>query len=336
MDLIRWKGSTLKIFITGGTGFIGTHLVRRLAQDRHQLYCLARSTSRTETLRQIGAKVIPGDVTDKQSLLDGMRGCDWVVNLANFFDFWTLDRGVYRDVNIVGTRNVMETAIALGISKVVHVSTAAIYGNAKWPITEASEVGVRCASEYAQTKRAGDLVAWELYRERNLPLVMIYPGGVIGPDDHKASGRYVSNIIRGKMPAQVLTGSDFPWVHVRDVAEAIVLALEKNGNIGEKYLIVAENLTFGDINRMLSELSGVTLPRLTLPDPLTIAMAHVLTGLANLTRRPPMLDMAIDQIRLMKQGFQVDGGKAVRDLGLSYTPIRVALEDEIRSARNGG
>jgi dihydroflavonol-4-reductase len=138
------------------------------------------------------------------------------------------------------------------------------------------------------------------------------------------------------MPAQVLTNSVFPWVHVRDVAEAIVLALEKNGNIGEKYLIVAENLTFGDINKMLSELSGRKLPRLTLPDSLTIALAHVLTGLANLTRSAPMLDMAIDQMRLMKQGFQVNGSKAVRDLGLSYTPIRVALEDEVRSLRNEG
>jgi dihydroflavonol-4-reductase len=123
---------------------------------------------------------------------------------------------------------------------------------------------------------------------------------------------------------------------VRDVAEAIVLALEKNGNLGEKYLIVAENLTFGDINRMLSELSGAKLPGLTMPDSLTIALAHVLTGLADLTKRPPLLDLAIDQIRLMKQGFRADGSKAVRDLGLSYTPIRMALEDEIRSVRSGG
>jgi dihydroflavonol-4-reductase len=323
----------MKIFITGGTGFIGTHLVRRLAEARHDLYCLARPTSRTETLRQIGAKVVPGDVTDKQSLTDGMRGCDSVINLANFFEFWAPDRRVYHDVNIVGTRNVMAAAIAAGVSKVIHVSTVAIYGGARWPITEASEVGVRCPSKYAQTKRAGDLAAWEMHRESHLPLVMIYPGGVIGPDDHKATGRYVSNLIRGKMPAQVLTGSVFAWVHVRDVAEAIVLALEKNGNLGEKYLIVAENLTFGDINRMLSELSGARLPGLTMPDSLTFALAHVLTGLADLTKSPPLLDLAIDQIRLMKQGFRADGSKAVRDLGLSYTPIRKALEDEIRSVR---
>lgn len=327
---------TVKIFITGATGFIGSHLLGRLAEKGHELCCLARSTSRTETLRQVGAKVITGDVTDKQSLLDGMKGCDAVVNLANFFDFWAPDRRVYRDVNVVGTRNVMEAAIATEIAKIIHVSTVAIYGNAKWPVTEASELGVECPSEYAQTKREGDIVAWELYREKHLPLVMIFPGGVIGPGDNKAAGRYVSNLIRGKMPAQVVTGSVFPWVHVRDVAEAIVLALEKGGNIGEKYLIVAENLTFGEINRTLSELSGRKLPGLTLPDSVAIALAHVLTGLANLTKRPPALDMAIDQIRLMKQGFLADGSKAARELGLLYTPIRLALEDEVKSVKSAG
>lgn len=324
----------MKIFITGGTGFIGRHVVRRLAEDKHQLFCLARPTSDTETLREFGATIVLGDVSDKGSLRDAMKGCDWVVNLANFFDFWSADRRVYREINIVGTQNIMETAIELGVAKVVHVSTAAIYGNARWPVTEASELGNYCPSEYGRTKREGDLVAWELYHEKKLPLVMIYPGSVLGPDDHKASGRYVSNLIHGRMPAQVLTGSVFPFVHVRDVAEAIALALEKSGNVGQKYLIVAENLTFGEINKMVSEFSGRKLPLLTMPDIATTTLAYVLTGLSYLTKSPPMLDLSIDQIRLMKLGLQVDGSKAVRELGLSYTPIRVALEDEIRSLKN--
>lgn len=326
----------MKIFITGATGFIGTHLVRRLASAGHQMRCLARRTSRTETVREVGAAAVPGDVTHKDSVLAGMSGCDAAVNLANFFEFWAPDPRIYRDVNILGTRNVVESAIAAGVSKVIHVSTVAIYGNATWPITEVSEVGARCPSKYAQTKRAGDLAAWELYHKGNLPLLMVYPGGVLGPDDHKATGRYVSNLVRGKMPAQVLTSSVFPWVHVRDVAEAIVRALEKPENIGEKYIVVAENHTFGDINKMVRDLSGVKLPSLTLPDRLTVALAHVVTGLADLTKKPPLLDLAIDQIRLMKQGFEADGSKAAKDLGFSYTPIRVALEEEIKAAISAG
>jgi dihydroflavonol-4-reductase len=242
---------SMKIFITGATGFIGRHLIRRLKETQHELRCLARKTSQVGTLEEAGAMIVRGDVTDKQSLLAGMRGCDWVVNLANFYEFWTPDRHVYHKVNVDGTRNVMEAVIATGISKVLHVSSAVVYGNAEWPVTEASEMGARCFGEYARTKREGDLIAWELYKKENLPLIVIYPGAVLGPNDPKAAGRYVRNLIRGKMPVQVLTSSLFPFVHVRDVAEAIVKGLEKEGNIGEKYLLVSENMTFGDINRML-------------------------------------------------------------------------------------
>lgn len=326
----------MKIYITGATGFIGTHLVKRLAQGGHQMHCLVRRTSRTETLLRIGAKIILGDITDKEPLVGGMIGCDAVVNLANFYEFWTPAPRTYRDVNVLGTGNVMEAAISARVPKVIHASTIATYGNAKWPITEGTEFGARCPSKYAQTKRAGDLAAWELYLKGSLPLLVIYPGGVLGPDDHKPSGRYISNLICGKLPAQVLTRSVFPWVHVRDVAEVIARALEKPGNIGEKYLVVAENHTFGDIGKMVSELSGAKLPTLTLPDSLTIALAHAVTGLADLRKKPPMLDLAIDQIKIMKQGFRADGSKATRDLGLSYTPIRQAIEDEIRAVRSDG
>lgn len=325
----------MKIFITGGTGFIGNHVVRRLAEGGHQLRCLARSTSRTERLREIGAEVVVGDVTNRQSLLDGMKGCDWVVNLANFFDFWAPDDRIYTDINVVGTRNVMEAASSTKASKVVHVSTIAIYGQAKWPITETTELGATCASEYARTKRAGDAIAWELYRQGRLPLVMIYPSGVAGPDDPKAGGRYFSNVVRGNLPAQILVDKMFPWVDVRDVAEAIARALEKQGNIGERYLLAAENLTFGDINRILSELSGTRLPRLVLPDFMTVALARMMTRVADLRKKPPALDLAIDQILLMKQGFLADGSKAARDLGFSYRPIRETFGDEVKSAVGG-
>jgi len=319
----------MKIFITGATGFIGTHLIRRLKETQHKLHCLARMTSQVGTLREADAIVIRGDVTDKQSILNGMRGCEWVINLANFYEFWTPDRHVYHEVNINGTRNVMEAVIATGVSKVVHVSTAAVYGNAEWPVTEASEMGTSCFSEYARTKREGDLIAWELYEKETLPLVVIYPGAVFGPDDPKAVGRYVKNVLNRKMPAQVFTGSLFPFVHVRDVAEAIVKGLEKEDNIGEKYLIVSENMTFGDINKTLSDISGVKLPKLVLPDFLAMLGAYLLTGLANLVRKPPILDMSVDQMRLMKQGLQVDGDKATRELGLSYMPIHAALEEQV-------
>lgn len=320
----------MKIFVMGGTGFIGRRFIRRLSQTDHDALCLVRETSDVHELQRAGIGIVRGDVTDRNSLLAGMDGCDWAVNLANLYEFWVPDRRAYHDVNVTGTRNVMEVAIETGISKIVHVSTVAVYGDAGWPVTEASEMGPRCFSEYARTKREGDLVVWDLYRQGRLPVVVVYPGAVVGPDDPKAAGRYMRNLLQGKMPAQVLTRSVFPFVHVTDVAEVIIRALETDGNIGEKYLVVSESITFGEINNMLSEISGKKLPRMKMPDALTMMMARVLTWLADLTGKPPALDMSIDQMRLMKEGLRVDGSKAERALGLTYTPIRSALEEIVR------
>lgn len=323
----------MRIFITGSTGFIGTELVRRLRRTPHEVRCLARPTSRVEALQAEGVPVVRGDVTDKRSLLDGMAGCDWVVNLANLYEFWHRDRRAYDAVNIGGTRNVLEAAEEAGAAKVVHISTAVVYGDAAWPVTETTAFGDRVAGDYARTKRAAEQIVGEFAARAHPPVVIISPGVVLGAGDPKASGRYVRNIVQGRMPAQVLTNSLFPFVHVRDVAEAIVRALEKEGNNGEKYLVVGESLTFGAINRMIAELAQVRLPRLTMPAPATLAMAYLATGLANAIGRPPMLDMSIEQIATMRRGLQADGSKAVRELGLTYTPIRTALEEEIAYMR---
>jgi dihydroflavonol-4-reductase len=321
----------MRIFVTGGTGFIGTHLVKCLAETDHELVCLARQTSDVSTLKKLGVTIAVGDVTDKESLLKGMQGCDWLANLANLFLFWVPDKQVYTDVNIEGTRNVMEAALETGICKVVHVSTAAVWGKADWPISEGTPLGTQRASQYAQTKYEGERIAWRFHEEHGLPLVMVYPAAVVGADDPKATGRYIRNVAQHKMPAQVLTDAPFCFVYVGDVCEAILQALEKEGNIGEKYLVSGANLTFGEINRLVSDIAGVRLPMLRLPDAVTAFNARMLTGVSKLTKRPPWLDLSVDQVSLMKQGFVVDGSKAERELGLRYTPIRRALEEAIAS-----
>lgn len=240
----------MKTFVTGGTGFIGTHLVRRLAQNEHELVCLVRETSDVLTLEELGATLVRGDVTDRDSVLAGMRGCDWVANLANIYSFWEPDKRVYTEVNVEGTRNVMECALETEVSKVVHVSTSATYGKpADVPFTEESAVGPVRFSEYAETKYQGDLVA--------------------------------------------------------------------------------------EFNEMISEISGVSLPKMRLPDSVAMANATVLTAVADLLKKPPLLQMAIDQYRAMKAGLRADGSKAERELGVTYTSVRVALEEAIASYAEG-
>lgn len=324
----------MKAFITGATGFIGSHTAQRMAGAGHKITCLVRKASKAGRLTRLGATLVLGDLGNRESLLRGMAGCDWVLNIAAAYAFWLPDKRTYTEVNVEGTRNVMECALEAGVSKVVHVSTVAVYGKpADRPFDEASDPGPVRFSEYARTKYEGDLIAWELSRTKGLPLVMVYPGGVLGPDDPKPTGEYIQNLITGRMPALVLTDAIFPWVHVRDVAEIAARAAEKEDNIGEKYLAVAENLTFGTINKMIGEISGVALPKMTMPDVLATANAKILTLLADIVKRPPLWGMAADQMRTMKDGAAVDGSKAERELGITYTPIRTALEEAIASYR---
>lgn len=320
----------MRAFVTGGTGFVGGPTVRRLIAGGHKAVCLVRRPAAATDLERAGATLHPGDVTDRESLRAGMAGCDWVIHLANVFSFWEPDPTVYTRVNVEGTRNVLECALEAGVGKVVHVSTTLTYGkSAEVPFTETSPQGPERFSAYAESKYQGDRIAWQLRRERSLPLVVIYPGVVLGPSNPKTGGEYISNFVNRRLPATVFLNSVLGYVHVDDVAEAIVLAAEHLNNLGEEYILAHESITFRDYNRLLTEVSGVPAPRITLPDGMGLAMAVTLTAIADRTKRPPLWGMATEAVRTVQHGFYADGSKVERDLGLRYTPIRQAVEEEV-------
>jgi len=302
----------MKVFITGATGFVGTHLANRMAQTNHQMYCLVRPTSNTDKLKQLGAVLVPGDVTDRDSLLIGMKGCDWVCHLAATVSFWEPSKQTYTYINVEGTRNLMEVALEMGVSKVVHVSSAVVYGQpAECPFTEESQDGPVRRSEYARTKYAGELVAWQLHEKRGLPLVTVYPGNVMGPNNIKHSSQAIKDFIDHALTAGVYNDSILTLVDVRDVAVAIIKALEKDDNIGEKYLLGKHQLTYREFSEIVSDICGVPLAKAHLPDCLQLVTAAFLGG----TR------------------MIFDGSKAEGKLGITYTPIRVSLEETFSSHR---
>lgn len=322
----------MKIFITGGTGFIGTQVVKRLSQTEHKLYCLVRKESNISEIEKFGPDLIIGDVTNKASIYKGMAGCDWVIHLANIYSFWEPDKSIYKEVNVKGTQNAMECALETGVSKIVHLSTLAVYGKPlDSPFTEESSIGPTRFSEYARTKYEGELIAWELYTKKKLPLIVLYPGGVLGPNDPKTSGQYIKSIIFRKIPATAFNNSILTWVYVKDVANAIINALEKKDNIGEKYFIGEHKLTFHKFNNIISEISNVPLPKINLSNNIAFLFATLLTAVANCKKKPPLFSMAIDQIKTMKEGCIANGSKAKRELNITYTPIKLILENAIKS-----
>jgi dihydroflavonol-4-reductase len=324
----------MDVFVTGGTGFIGSQVVARLLARGHAVRGLARSSRSGERLQAQGAIAVPGDLHDRKALREGMSGCQSVLHVAAAYEFWGPSRAAFRRTNVEGTRIVIECASDAGVSRVVSVSSVVVFGlPTQSPITEDTPVGPVRFSEYARTKYEGDLLAWRLCDARKLPLVVVYPGAVLGPGDPKATGRYVRDFVERRMPATVLQDCTFPFVHVGDVAEAIIRAAETPGIEGRKYLVAAENLTFRQINAMITDISGVRPPRLRLSDPMVAAGAAALTALSTLTRRPPPWGLSRDQIATMLHGPIADGSRTTRELGIAYTPIRRALEEVIAAVR---
>ncbi len=320
----------MKILVIGAKGFIGKHLIHRLARTHHEILCMDLTSSQTKIFQELGAVFIQGDVTNKASILEGISGCDWVVHLANIYSFWEPDNRIYRDVNIQGTQNVMECVLEAGVTKVIHMSTALIYGKpADRPFTEKSALGPMRFSTYAQSKYEGDLRVWDMYEKQDLPVVVIYPAGVLGSGNPKAPGKYIQDLIDRRLPATVFNNAVLVWVHVRDVAEAILRALEKDDNIGEKYLLGSNPMSMQQFNEIVRDIAGISLPKLSMPDSLVMLNATLLTWLANMIKKAPLWGMAKDAMRMLKEGLYFDGSKAERELGFAYTPIREAIAEEI-------
>jgi dihydroflavonol-4-reductase len=324
----------MRIFITGATGFIGRYLVARLAGTEHRMRCLVRRPERAAGLVRQGAEVVQGDITDKDAVLAAMRGCDWVVHLAGIYSMWEPDPRRYVAVNVRGTRNVMEAALECGVAKVLYVSTVAVWGKvAQRPFDEETPVAPFRCSDYARTKLEGERIAWELHRARGLPLVVVYPGAALGAGDDKPTGQYAADVVAGRLPVRVLKDTVLTYVHVRDVAEAIVRALEKPDNLGEKYIVAHRPIPLGEYTEMLAKAAGTRLPRLSVPDWLLLATATLATAVADVTKRPPPLGLAKASILSSLEGVCCDGSKAERELGFTYTPIEEAIAEAVASLR---
>lgn len=326
----------MRAFVTGGTGFVGGAVVRRLLAEGHHVRALVRPGADTRQLDGLPVERVEGDLRDAASLRHGVAGCQWVFHVAALYSFWGHAWQDYFQTNVEGTRRVLDAARDEGVERVVYTSSIAALGvhEDRSPATEDSPGAVEAhGGPYQRSKALGERVALDAARQ-GLPVVVVNPSTPVGVADHKPTptGQMIVDFLRGRLPGYVDTGLNI--VDVDDVAAGHLLAAQR-GRVGERYILGGENLTLKQILDLLAEVSGQRPARLRMPDWVALAWARADVAVARLyPRHTPTATP--EKVQLSRRYEYFDPSKAVRELGLPQTPAREALRKAVEWYRGHG
>ena len=321
--------------VTGGTGFVGAHVVRALLRRGRSVRCLVRNSSRRTNLEGLDVEVAIGDVTDPESLSRAMAGVETVYHCAADYRLYARDPRALYACNVAGTDNLMRAAADAGARRVVHTSSVGALGLSAngSPADETTPVRAKSMiGHYKRSKYDAERVA-EGWAARGFPVVIVNPSTPVGEYDVKPTptGQMIVDFLNRRMPAYVETGLNL--VDARDVAEGHVFAAER-GRTGEKYILGHRNMTLKEILDALSRLTGLPSPGLRLPHWIPLAAAAADTFAARLTGRVPRVPL--EGVRMSRHKMFFDAGKAVRELGLPQTPVEEALGRAVAWFREKG
>ena len=318
----------MKVFVTGATGFVGSHVARVLSQQGAELRLLVRPTSQTGNLEGLRAERVTGDLREPESLKKGMSGCELVFHVAADYRLWTRDPSEMYRSNVEGTRAVIQAAQACRVRRVVYTSSVATMGFTRngTPCDEQSPVALAdMIGHYKRSKFMAEQVAMEAARA-GADVVIVNPTAPIGEQDIKPTptGRVVLDFLKRKFPAYVDTGLNL--VDVAEVARGHVAAAER-ARPGERYILGGENLTLKAILDKLGALTGLPSPTTRIPYAVALAagaLDTLFTGV--LLRREPRV--TLDTVRMGRKKMYASSAKAERELGWKI----VAVEDALRRA----
>jgi len=326
----------MKALVTGATGFVGAAVARALNATSTEVRVLIRRDSDLRNLGGLKVEQAYGDLRDRDSLRRALSGCQQLYHVAAHYALWAKDPSVFYEVNVTGTRILLETARELGTERIVYTSTIGAIG---LPIggglgTEETPVSLsQMAGDYKRSKYLAEQEVLKLARA-GLPVVIVNPSAPVGQGDIKPTptGQMIVDFMKGRMWAYIETGMNL--VDVDDVAVGHLLAMER-GRVGERYILGNQNLSLREIFEILSKLTGVTAPRIKLPWQAILPLAHLNRWIADyLTHQSPRIPL--EGVRMAKYRMHYDCSKAVRELGLPQNPVELALEKAVRWFRAHG
>lgn len=321
------------IFVTGGTGFLGRHLIPALCRAGHSIRVLTRYPESNAWLnRYSSVEVIRGDLLEPKTFAGSLRDCQYVIHAGGMFRFWG-DDSQFLDTNARGTEHLLAAAAALNIERFIHISTVAVVGHPDPSRIIDETHPPQPADAYQRSKLQGEQIASRYYQDHQVPVIILRPGAYYGPLGHYAFNRlFFKDPMRGII-MQVNGGRYiiFP-VYIADVVQGIAKALE-NGRVGEIYNICGDWISHREAFDIVCEEAHLRWPRLPIPGWLGIATARFLTALSTVTRTEPF--WPINLRSYVYNNWRVSSDKARRELNFVPTDFREGARHTIAWYRAG-
>ncbi len=317
----------MKVFVTGGTGFIGGAVVRQLRARGDDVVALVRNPAKGAALEELGCTLVRGDLNDERAIRSGMEGCDAVIHAAAVYEVGipASERQAMQEANVGGTERVLGAALEARVPKVVYVSTVGIFGNTHGQIVDETYENPAddFTSEYEKTKWEAHQAAKRLIGE-GLPCVIVQPGGVYGPGDESATGRLLDQFLEGKMPLIPFPDLGICLTHVEDIAAGILLGLDK-GKAGEAYVISGPVTTVREAIEVVAAETGKKAPKHALPTGLMKLMIPFGGLVGKAMNQPPNLRELISSADGVT--FWANHDKATSELGYEPRGLQEGIHD---------
>ncbi|MGH9601831.1 MAG: hopanoid-associated sugar epimerase [Terriglobales bacterium] len=326
----------MKVFVTGATGFVGSHVARALAAQGADLRLLVRSGSRTDNIEALKVDVVSGDLRAPQSLKSAMEGCERVFHVAADYRLWTRHPEEMYRVNVEGTRGLLSAARQAGVRRVIYTSSVATMGfrDDGQPVDEDAPVALAdMVGHYKRSKFLAEQVAVEAVRSGQ-DVVIVNPTTPVGEQDIRPTptGRIIVDFLQRKFPAYVDTGLNL--VDVAEVARGHLTAADR-ARPGERYILGGENLTLKQLLDKLAAITGLPSPSVRVPQAVALAFAVLDTAWTGfLLGREPRA--SVDAVRMSHKKMFVSSARAERELGWKIVPVEGALRRAVEWYRAHG
>ena len=325
-----------RILVTGGTGFVGSAVIRALVAEGRAVRALVRAGSPRKNLDGLNVDCVEGDLRDAASLDRAIAGADILFHVAADYRLWAPDPEEIVRNNLTGTRNVMEAALRHKLERIVYTSSVATLAPSADGAPADKSRGLsadEAIGAYKRSKVVAERLVQSMVAQHNLPAVIVNPSTPIGPGDIRPTptGRIVVEAALGRMPGFVETSLNL--VHVDDVASGHLAALAR-GRIGQSYILGGENVTLARMLGEIARLVGRRPPRLRIPRAVIYPIAVVAEAAARVTHREPFV--TLDGLRMARHHMVFTSAKAESELGYRARPFAEGLADAIAWFRQAG